>query len=57
MEGANVKTRKLLTMHKGFHPKSNVQRLYISQKEDGQGLVSIQVTIQNETQNIQEYIR
>ena len=29
------RTRKLLTMHKGLHPKSNVDRLYISRKEGG----------------------
>ena len=28
MEAADVKTRKLFTMHGGFHPKSNVQRLH-----------------------------
>ena len=44
-------------MHGGHHPKSNVQRLYTSRKEGGRGLVSVQVTIQDETQNIQEYIR
>ena len=55
MEAADVKTRKLLTMHVGFH--SNVQKLYTSRKECEWGLVSIQVTIQDETRNIQEYIR
>ena len=34
------KTRKLLTMHKGLHPKSNVGRLYIPRKEGGRGLLS-----------------
>ena len=47
MEAADVKTRKLLTMHRGFHPKSDVQRLYTSQKEGGRGLVIVQVTIQD----------
>ena len=56
MAAANVKTRKLPTMHGDFHSKSNVQRLYTSQKEGGQGLVSVQVTIQDETQNIQQCI-
>ena len=56
MEAVDVKTRKLLTMHRGFHPKSNFQRLYATWKEGGRGLVSVQATIQNETQNIQEYI-
>jgi hypothetical protein len=27
-ETLNRKTRKLLTMHEGFHPRSNVARLY-----------------------------
>ena len=27
MEAADIKTRNLLTIHGGFHPKSNVQRL------------------------------
>ena len=34
------RTRKLLTMHKGLHPKSNVGRLYIPRKEGGRGLLS-----------------
>ena len=55
MEAADVKTRKLFTIHGGFHPKSNVQRLYTSRKEGGQGLVSVKVTILDETQKIQEY--
>ena len=53
MEAADVKTRKLLTIH----PKSNVQRLYPSRKEGGRGLVSVQATVLDEPQDIQEYIR
>ena len=34
------RTRKLLTIHKGLHPKSNVGRLYIPRKEGGRGLLS-----------------
>uniref|UniRef100_A0A8C4WGB1 Reverse transcriptase domain-containing protein n=1 Tax=Gopherus evgoodei TaxID=1825980 RepID=A0A8C4WGB1_9SAUR len=56
MEAADVKTRKLLTMHGGFHPKSNTQRLYTSRKEGGQGLVSVKATVLDETRSIQEYI-
>ena len=29
MQAANVKTRKLLTMHGTFHPKSSILRLYV----------------------------
>ena len=51
MEAAHVKTCKLLTMNGVFHPKSNVQGLYTSRKESGWGLVSVQATILDETQN------
>ncbi|KAF7647540.1 hypothetical protein LDENG_00171040 [Lucifuga dentata] len=57
MDATDVKTRKLLTMHGGFHPKSSTLRLYAQRKEGGRGLVSIRATIQDETRSIQEYIR
>ena len=44
----DIKSRKLLTMHGGFHSKSN---------EGDLGLVSVRATVQNETIKIQEYIR
>lgn len=33
----DTKTRKLLTMHKGLHPKSDVDRLYIPRMDAGRG--------------------
>ena len=51
------KTRKLLTMHKGLHPKSDVDKLYVSRKEGGRGLVSSESTIRNEEYNLGWYIR
>ena len=39
------RTRKLLKMHKGLHPKSNVNRLYISRKEGGRGLLNVEDTV------------
>jgi len=35
------KTRKMLTMYKMHHPKSDIVRLYIKRKEEGRGLVKI----------------
>ena len=32
-QGVDRKTRKLITMHKGLHPKSNTSRLYIPGNE------------------------
>ena len=34
------KTRKLLTMYGGLHPKSDVDRLYIPRKDWGRGLIA-----------------
>ncbi|CAI5669953.1 unnamed protein product [Oreochromis niloticus] len=39
MEATDIKTKKLLTMHGGFHPKSSILRLYAKWKEGGRGLV------------------
>ncbi|KAK7895269.1 hypothetical protein WMY93_020594 [Mugilogobius chulae] len=44
-------------MHGGFHPKSRTLRLYASRKEGGRGLVSVRVTIQDETSEIHKYIK
>ena len=40
------RTRKLMTMHKVLHPRDNVDRLYVSRKEGGRGLASIEESIQ-----------
>ena len=46
------KTRNLFTMHKELHPKSDVDRLYVSRKEGGRGLVSCESTIKSEENNL-----
>uniref|UniRef100_A0A3B3HW39 Reverse transcriptase domain-containing protein n=1 Tax=Oryzias latipes TaxID=8090 RepID=A0A3B3HW39_ORYLA len=57
VQTTDVKTRKLLTMHGGFHPKSSTLRLYASRKEGGRGLVSVEATIQDETSKMHKYIK
>ena len=39
------KTRKLLTMHNGLHPPSDVDRLYITRKVVGRGLANAEDTV------------
>ena len=39
-------------MHKELHPKSDVDRLYVSLKEGGRGLVSCESTIKSEENNL-----
>ncbi|XP_051920732.1 uncharacterized protein LOC127600296 isoform X1 [Hippocampus zosterae] len=56
IQTTDVRTRKLLTMHGGFHPKSSTLRLYASRKEGGRGLVSVRATVQDETSKLHEYI-
>lgn len=52
IEATDIKTRKLLTIHGGFHPKSSTLRLYTKWKEGGRGLVSVKATVQDETSKI-----
>ena len=40
LQDLDRKTRKLLTMHNGLHPKSNVDRIYIPREEGGRGLTA-----------------
>ena len=35
------RTRKLMTMHKALPPRDDVDRIYVSRKEGGRGLASI----------------
>ena len=39
------RTRKLMKMHKTLHPRDDVDRLYLSRKEGGRGLTSIQDSV------------
>ena len=41
----NQRTRKLMTMHKVLHPRDDVDRLYVTRKEGGRGLTSIEDSI------------
>ena len=36
---------KLMTMHKALHPRDDVDRLYVSRKEGGRGLASIEDSV------------
>ena len=39
------RTRKLMTMHKALHPRDDVNRLYVSRKERGRGLVALKTVL------------
>ena len=39
------RTRKLMTKNKALHPRDDVDRLYVSRKEGGRGLASIEESV------------
>ena len=45
LQSIDGKTRKLLTMHNGLHPRSDVDRLYIPRKDDGRELANAEDTV------------
>lgn len=49
------KTRKFLTMTKMHHPKADVDRLYISRKAGGRGLVQLEITYKTTTIGLNPY--
>ena len=50
------RTRKLMIMHKGLHPRDDVDRLYESRKEGGKGLVSIEDSVDVSIQRLEDNI-
>ena len=50
------RTRKLMTMHKVLHPRDDVDRLYVSRKEGGRGLASIEDSVNATIQRLEDYI-
>ena len=48
------RTRKLMTMHKALHPRDDVDRLYVSRKEGGRGLASIEDSVDASIQRLED---
>ena len=46
------RTRKLMTMNKVLHPRDDVNRLYVSRKEDGRGLTSTEESVDTSIQRL-----
>ena len=45
-----------MTMHKALDPKDDVDRLYVSRKEEGRGLASIEDSVDASIQRLEDYI-
>ena len=46
------KTRKIMTMNKEFHPKSDVDRLYVARSEGGRWLISYKSCVVTEENSL-----
>ena len=57
LEEIDRRTRKLLTMHYEFHPKSNVDQLYLSRSQGGRGLIGVQETVEIAILGLRNYVR
>ena len=44
-------------MHKALHPKDDIDRLYVSRKEGGRGLASIEDSVDAPIQRRENYIK
>ena len=49
-------TRKLMTMYGAFHPKSDVDRLYLKRHDGGRGLISIEHCVRAEENSLGFYV-
>ena len=50
------RTGKLMTMHKALHPRDDIDRLYVSRKEGGRGLASIEDSVDASIQRFENSI-
>ena len=51
------RTRKLITMPEALHSRDDVDRLYVSRKEWGRGLASIEDIVDASIQRLEDYIQ
>ena len=46
-----------MTVHKALHPRHDVDRLYVSRKDGGRGLASIEESVDALIQRFEDYIQ
>ena len=52
----DIKIRKHLTMRRMYHPKSDVNRLYLPRKEGGRGLVQLELSFKTLITGMDTYL-
>ena len=53
----NQRTKKLMTMHLALHPRDDINRLYMSKKEGGRGLASLEDCTDASIQGLEKYTK
>ena len=56
LEELDRQTRKLLTIHRGLHPRSDVDRLYLPRQKGGRCLCSVLDVVREEERSILHYV-
>ena len=56
LQAIDKKTRKLFTIYGALHPKSDVDRLYITRKKGGRGLISIEDCVELAIRGLEVYV-
>ncbi|XP_066968151.1 uncharacterized protein [Macrobrachium rosenbergii] len=57
LHSIDQKTRKHKTVHKALHPRANTDRLYITRKEEGRGLLSTEDCVNIESRALGQYLK
>ena len=57
LQEVDRKTRKVMTINKELHPRSDVARIYVSRTKGGRGLISCENCVKGEENNLSWYIK
>ena len=57
LQDIDKKSRKIMTMNKELHPRSDVARIYVPRKKGGRGLISCECCVRREENNLSWYVR
>ena len=57
LQAIDRKTRKIMTMNKELHPRSDVATIYVARKKGGRGLISCESCVKEEENNLSWYIK
>ena len=53
----DIKTRKMMTLYGTLHPKSDVDRVNVPRQKGGIGLISCEMCVKAEENNLAWYVR